>query len=148
MTSLPPTLSSPPTSHSIWIESAISSLPSSLAEEPTIVSRGPSLDFGPAELSCYPIIVGGLLLFRPSIAASSGAAASASCPVPRAGLRDRARGVGRLLSRTRRVGCTALPALPGHGVCSMRSRKVSTLDFPQPRVRAISLHSGRFLTPR
>src|SRR5436190_10314886 len=88
MTSLPPTLSSPPTSHSIWIESAISSLPSSLAEEPTIVSRGPSLDFGPAELSCDTIVVGGLLLFRPSIAASSGAAgaaASASCPVPRAG---------------------------------------------------------------
>src|SRR5438552_11993607 len=85
MTSLPPTLSSPPTSHSIWIESAISSLPSSLAEEPTIVSRGPSLDFGPAELSCDTIVVGGLLLFRPSIAASSGAAASASCSVPRAG---------------------------------------------------------------
>src|SRR6266566_30820 len=81
MTSLPPTLSSLPTSHSIWIEIADSSLP----EGPTIVSRGPSLDFGPAELSCDTIVVGGLLLFRPSIAASSGAAASASCSVPRAG---------------------------------------------------------------
>ena len=78
MTSLPPTDSSPPTSHSIWIESVISNLPSSFAEAPTMVSRGPPLDAGPAELSCDTSVVCGLVLFRPSIATSSGAAAAAA----------------------------------------------------------------------
>src|SRR3990172_448207 len=39
MTSLAPTCSSPPTSHSIWIESATSNFPSSRAWSPTTVSR-------------------------------------------------------------------------------------------------------------
>jgi len=62
---------------------------SSLAEEPTMDSRGPLLDFGPAVLSCETSVACGLLLFRPSIATSLGAAAAASCCVkPRAGARS------------------------------------------------------------
>jgi hypothetical protein len=40
MTSLPPTFISPPTSHSTWIESAMSNLPSMRARSPTTESRG------------------------------------------------------------------------------------------------------------
>src|SRR5882724_12926420 len=47
MTSLPPTVISPPTSHSTWIESAMSNLPSIRARSPTTVSSGtaPGLPF-------------------------------------------------------------------------------------------------------
>src|SRR4030095_8975355 len=40
ITSLPPTVISPPTSHSTWIESAMSNLPSMRARSSTTVSRG------------------------------------------------------------------------------------------------------------
>src|SRR6185295_18193465 len=47
ITSLPPTVISPPTSHSTWIESAMSNLPSMRARSPTTVSSGtePGLPF-------------------------------------------------------------------------------------------------------
>ena len=47
MTSLPPTVISPPISHSTWIESAMSNLPSMRARSPTTVSSGtaPGLPF-------------------------------------------------------------------------------------------------------
>src|SRR2546422_6203722 len=51
MTSLPPTFISPPISHSTWIESAMSNLPSIRARSPTTVSSGtvePGLSFSSA----------------------------------------------------------------------------------------------------
>src|SRR2546428_8588718 len=69
ITSLPPTCSTPPTSHSIWIESVISNLPSIFASSPTTVSRVIGVDAWPFVCACGATGLGASL--RPSIDASS-----------------------------------------------------------------------------
>src|SRR3972149_563946 len=68
ITSLPPTFSSPPTSHSIWIESAISNLPSIRAWSPTTVRRVAGMPGWPLSVLCW--LPGRCVLLRPNIAAS------------------------------------------------------------------------------
>src|SRR5690349_7282571 len=99
ITSLPPTCSSPPTSHSIWIESAISNLPSILACSPTTVSSVMGVVVWPFVCTSGAAGLGASL--RPSIDASSCAIADPER------LRVRTR------ERTHCAAATAAPDAPG-----------------------------------
>src|SRR5207302_4462870 len=71
ITSCLPTFSSPPTAHSMWMESAMSNFPSTLALSPTIVSKVISAaDRRSSDADTGGVTTGGEAPERPSISAS------------------------------------------------------------------------------